>query len=128
MSENTDAPKTAEPASSESPSTICSASLRCPQAHDRINRDTEVRPFNADQERDGNWHYVHRCAAHLAAQHAWMEGVTSLAAWLVDNAEGEEITEELLLQWSGRCIKETDPMRDLLQNAKGDAPGAIEKP
>lgn len=90
---------------------------RCDAAHRKINEATQIRPVGENQERDGRWHYVHRTDAHSAADEAWKEGVASFAAWLVDNAEGETITEELLMQWGTRCIRESDPLRDILENA-----------
>lgn len=93
---------------------------RCDAAHRKINEATQIRPFDEKQERDGRWHYVHRTDAHSAADEAWKEGVASFAAWLVDNAEGETITEELLMEWATRCIRESDPLRDILENIQDE--------
>lgn len=116
ISENTETPHKAD-----CPSAPCSP-RRCDAAHRKISEATQIRPFDERQERDGRWHYVHRTDAHSAADEAWKEGVASFAAWLVDNAEGETITEELLMEWGTRCIRESDQLRDILENAKDQAP------
>lgn len=117
MSKTKSKPKTApqQETGGDCPSAPCSP-RRCDAAHRKINEATQIRPFDEKQERDGRWHYVHRTDAHSAADEAWKEGVASFAAWLVDNAEGETITEELLMEWGTRCICESDPLRDILEN------------
>lgn len=77
-----------------------------PDAHNHIEDNLETRPFNEEKVVDGQWNYVHRMKSHEAVDKAVKEGVVLFGAWLVDNAEGETITEELLLLWGSKCIKE----------------------
>ena len=63
---------------------------------------------------------VHRACS--GATKDFYRGIESFAAWLVDNAEGETVTEELVLIWATKAWREGKKR----QNVKDHSPiGAV---